>query len=121
MAFSRLQTGIFLRVTALITTLAILVWMIAHTGWYVTIAIFASAAIAQVAMLIHFATRSGREIARFLDAIAFDDTSANFSALASDSALADLGTAMTRVLDQLRTGRADREEQAQYLQTLIAH
>jgi len=121
MAFSRLQTGIFLRVTALITTLAILVWMIAHTGWYVTIAIFALAAIAQVAMLMHFATRSGREIARFLDAIAFDDTSANFSALASDSALADLGTAMTRVLDQLRTGRADREEQAQYLQTLIAH
>ena len=28
---------------------------------------------------------------------------------------------MTRVLDQLRIGRAEREEQAQYLQTLIAH
>ena len=28
---------------------------------------------------------------------------------------------MTRVLDQLRIGRAEREEQAHYLQTLIAH
>jgi signal transduction histidine kinase len=28
---------------------------------------------------------------------------------------------MTRVLDQLRTGRAQREEQAQYLQSVIAH
>ena len=33
----------------------------------------------------------------------------------------ELGAAMTRVLDQLRSGRAEREEQAQYLQTLIAH
>jgi nitrogen fixation/metabolism regulation signal transduction histidine kinase len=120
MAFSRFQAGIFLRVTALVATLAILAWMIARTGWYVTIAIFAATAVAQVMMLMHFASRSGREVARFLDAIVFDDTSASFSALSSDNALADLGAAMTRVLDQLRSGRAEREEQAQYLQSLIA-
>jgi len=121
MAFSRFQAGILLRVAALAVTLAILVWMIAGTGWYVTIAIFTAIAAAQVVTLMHFATRSSREVARFLDAIVFDDTSASFSALSGDSALADLGAAMTRVLDQLRSGRAEREEQAQYLQSLIAH
>ena len=77
--------------------------------------------VGEVIALMHFATRSGREVARFLDAVAFDDNTVAFSALSRDSALADLGAAMTRVLDQLRTGRAQREEQAQYLQSVIAH
>jgi nitrogen fixation/metabolism regulation signal transduction histidine kinase len=121
MDYSRFQAGIFLRIVALVATLALLAWMIASTSWYVTTVIFAAIAISQVVALIHFATRAGREVARFLDAIVFDDTSASFSALSRDNALAGLGTAMTRVLDQLRSGRAEREEQAQYLQSLIAH
>ena len=95
--------------------------MIASTGWYVSMTLLAAAAIAQVTLLMHVSTRSGREVARFLDSIAFDDTSASFTALSRDSSFADLGAAMTRVLDQLRQGRAEREEQAQYLQTMFAH
>ena len=33
----------------------------------------------------------------------------------------ELGTAMTRVIDRLHSSRAQREEQARYLQTLLAH
>jgi two-component system nitrogen regulation sensor histidine kinase NtrY len=84
-------------------------------------ALLAAAVFAQAAMLMHFAARSSREVARFLDAIAFDDASTSFQTLSGDSSFAELGTAMTRVLDRLRTGRAEREEQAQYLQTLISH
>ena len=95
--------------------------MIAFTGWYVSMTLLAAAAVTQVTLLMHYSTRSGREVARFLDAIAFDDTSASFTALSRDSSFADLGAAMMRVLDQLRLGRAEREEQAQYMQTMIAH
>jgi two-component system, NtrC family, nitrogen regulation sensor histidine kinase NtrY len=121
MGFSRFHTGILLRTTALAATLAVMGWMMSHTAWYVSMTLVAAAAIAQATLLVHFATRSGREVARFLDAVAFDDTSANFTALSRDDSFADLGTAMTRVLDQLRLGRAEREEQSQYLQTIIAH
>src|SRR5271155_929222 len=121
MAFSRFQATIFLRVTLLVATLAVLAWMMLHTMWYVTMAIFIVAAAGQVHGLIKFASKSGREVARFLDAVAFDDNTVSFSALSRDGAFADLSAAMTRVLDQLRMGPAEREEQAQYLQSVIAH
>jgi nitrogen fixation/metabolism regulation signal transduction histidine kinase len=77
--------------------------------------------IVQSMMLVQHANRSSREVARFLDAIAFDDTSASFQGLSGEGPFAELGAAMARVLDRLRTGRAEREEQTQYLQTLLAH
>src|SRR5215469_4583390 len=121
MDYSRFQAGILLRLVALVATLAVLAWVMLNTSWYVTTALFIAAVVGEVIALTHFATRSGREVARFLDAVAFDDSTIAFSALSHDAALADLGAAMTRVLDQLRTGRAQREEQAQYLQSVIAH
>jgi nitrogen fixation/metabolism regulation signal transduction histidine kinase len=121
MDYSRFQAGILFRLMALVATLAVLAWVMLNTGWYVTIALLMAVVAGEVIALMHFATRSGREVARFLDAVAFDDNTVAFSALSHDSALAELGAAMTRVLDQLRTGRAQREEQAQYLQSVIAH
>jgi two-component system nitrogen regulation sensor histidine kinase NtrY len=121
MAYSRFEFGVFLRVTGLLATLALLAWMIVKTDWYVTTALVTAALFAQAVLLAHFASRSGREVARFLDAVAFGDNSASFALFSGDHAFSELGTSMTRVLDQLRSGQAERVEQAHYLQTLIAH
>jgi nitrogen fixation/metabolism regulation signal transduction histidine kinase len=121
MAYSRFEFGVFLRVTGLLATLALLAWMIVKTDWYVTAALVTAALFAQAVLLAHFASRSGREVARFLDAVAFGDNSASFAFFSGDHAFSELGTSMTRVLDQLRSGQAERVEQAHYLQTLIAH
>jgi len=121
MAFSGFQIGVLIRVAALLAILALLAWLVAHTNWYVTMVLCAAAAILQTVMLTRYSARAGREVARFLDAIAFDDTSASFLALSRDRNFGALGAAMARVLEQLRTGRAAREEQAQYLQSLLAH
>jgi len=121
MAYNRFETGIFLRVAGLAATLAVLTWMIVSTDWYVTMALVTTAILAQAVLLGHFAAHSGREVARFLDAVAFGDNSASFAAFSRDHAFAELGASMTRVLDRLRAGQAERAEQAQYLQTLIAH
>ena len=121
MAFSGFHAGLLLRVAGLLATLVVLAWMISDTQWYVAIGLCVAAGLMQTVLLVRHASRSGRETARFLDAIAFDDTSASFSTLARDPDFSDLGVAMTRVLDQLRSGRMEREEQAQYLQGLLAH
>lgn len=121
MAYSRFEVGVFLRVVGLIATLALLAWMITSTDWYVTIALVTAALFAQAVLLAHFASRSGREVARFLNAVAFGDNSASFAFLSGDHAFVELGNSMTRVLDQLRSGQAERAEQAHYLQTLISH
>lgn len=121
MAFSRFEIGIFLRVVGLAASVALLAWMVAATDWYVTIALAVAALVAQAILLAHFASRSGREVARFLNAVAFGDNSASFAFFSGDHAFAELGGSMSRVLDQLRSGQAERAEQAHYLQTLIAH
>ena len=121
MGFSRFRSGIALRSVALFATIVAVGALLARTEWYVTIILCAAIALVQMALLIRFASRSSREMARFLDAISFDDTSQSFSGLLGDSAHRELGVAMARVMDLLRTGRSEREEQARYLQTLIAH
>jgi two-component system, NtrC family, nitrogen regulation sensor histidine kinase NtrY len=121
MAYSRFRTGIALRTAALALTIVAVACMIAQTRWYVTITLVLAAALAQLVAFVRFATQSSREVARFLDAISFDDTSQGFSALLGDSAHRELGAAMARVLAQLRVVRSEREEQARYLQTIVAH
>lgn len=121
MSYSRFNAGVALRAAILALTMVAAAWMIAQTRWYVTIAIVLATVLAQIVSLVRFATQSSREVARFLDAIYFDDTSQSFSALLTDSAHGELGAAMSRVLTQLRVVRSEREEQARYFQTLIAH
>ena len=121
MGYSRFQLGIALRTAALALTIVAATCLIAQTRWYVTIALCVAMVVAQIAGLVRFATQSSREVARFLEAISFDDTSLGFSGLMGDSAHSELGTAMTGVLAKLRSVRSEREEQSRYLQTLIAH
>jgi len=121
MAYSGFRTGVAVRTAALALTIVAVACMIAQTRWYVTITLVLATALAQLVGLVRFATQSSREVARFLDAISFDDTSQSFSGLLGDGAHRELGTAMARVLTQLRVVRSEREEQARYLQTLVAH
>jgi two-component system nitrogen regulation sensor histidine kinase NtrY len=121
MAYSRFHTGVALRTAALALTIVGAAWMLAQTRWYVTISLVLATALAQIVALVRLATQSSREVARFLEAISFDDASQSFSGLLADSAHSELGLAMTRVLTQLRLVRSEREEQARYFQTLIAH
>lgn len=121
MASDRFYVGIALRVAALVSTVILFTWMAAHTSWYVSMALLVMTIVAESVLLVHFATRSSREMARFLEAVSFDDNSASFSGLTADSVFRDLGMAMSHVMERLRSGRAEREEQAQYLQTLINH
>jgi nitrogen fixation/metabolism regulation signal transduction histidine kinase len=121
MVSNSFRAGVVLRAAFLLATLTVLAWMAANTDWYITMLLCAAAVAVEVAMLVRFASRTGQEVARFLDAVAFDDNSVGFAGLMRDRSFRDLGASMTRVLDQLRRSRAEREEQAQYLQSLIAH
>jgi len=121
MAFSPFRIGIAVRAAGLFLTVGAVAWMIANTQWYVTITLFTAGALAQTVALVRFSSQSSREIARFLDALSVDDLSQSFIGLAADAAHQELGSAMERVLSRLRASRSERDEQAQYLQTLVNH
>ena len=121
MAFSRFQMGMLLRIGLILSTALLLAYVATQTAWYVSMGLLALAVMGETLVLIQFATRWSREVTRFLDAMAFDDASASFAGLSRDGAFGELGLAMDRVMEKLRRGRAEREEQALYLKALINH
>ena len=121
MVSDRYYTGIALRIALLFSTVVLLAWMISRTHWYVTMALVAAAIAAETFILMQFVTRWSREVTRFLDAVSFEDTTARFSGLKGERVFRELGLAMGGVMERLSRGRAEREEQAQYLQALINH
>jgi nitrogen fixation/metabolism regulation signal transduction histidine kinase len=121
MGSNRFYIGIGARVGALTLTITMISWLVLHTNWYVTAVVLVAAALGQVAMLINFTAQWSREVTRLLDALSFDDTAVNCSALHGDSSFHELSLAIMRVLERLRAGRAEREAQSQYFHVLIAH
>ena len=121
MVFSRFSVGVAWRAAVLFVTIAAMAWMVAYTQWYVAIALLLAVSLAEMVLLVHFSSRSSREVARFLDALAVDDLSQSFTDLRSDGAFRELGAAMERVLSSLRVSRTERDEQAHYLQALVNH
>jgi two-component system, NtrC family, nitrogen regulation sensor histidine kinase NtrY len=121
LGLGRFGAGVLLRIATLFLTIVLAAWLITNTHWYMTIALCGTAAFAEAASLIRFATRSGREVARFLDALAVDDPSQSFSTLNNDPAQRELGAAMARVMARLHATRSEREEQSSYLRTILAH
>ena len=118
---NRFRIGIALRIALLISTIILLAWMISRTDWYVSMGLVAAAAAAETLLLMQYATRWSREVTRFLEAVSFDDSTARFSSITGDRAFQNLGIIMGRVMERLARGRAEREEQGQYLQALINH
>ena len=121
MGSSGFLRGIALRVAMLFATILAAAWVLTCTQWYATAALCILAAFAQAALLVRFATRAYREVAHLLDAIAVDDLSQSFSAKHGSQACAELGAAMSNVLQSLRAGRSEREEQAHYIRALLDH
>ncbi len=117
----RFSAGLAFRIAALFLTILAAAWMIANTTWYMTIAICVAAAVVQTGLLGRSATQSSRELARFLDALAVDDTSQGLSTLSRKGPHHELAAAMGRVLARVQASRADREEQSHYLRALLAH
>jgi two-component system, NtrC family, nitrogen regulation sensor histidine kinase NtrY len=121
MVYSRFAAGAAIRSCAMGATFIVAAWVLTQTHWYVTAALLIGAAAVQTYLLFHFAQKSNREVARFLDALSFDDVSQSFPGLLGDASSRELGAAMSRVLEKLRETRTEHEEQARYLQTLMAH
>jgi two-component system nitrogen regulation sensor histidine kinase NtrY len=77
--------------------------------------------VAQVVGLFKAVDRTNRDLARFFDSVRFDDFSQTFRGRSPGRSFRELHAAMARVIDAFRAARAEKEEQALYLQTVVQH
>ncbi|MEL6615940.1 MAG: ATP-binding protein [Bacteroidota bacterium] len=71
--------------------------------------------------MIRAAERPARDLRRFLDGLRADDMSARFTASGHDPLMDALADSFESVSEAFRTVRAEREEQAGYLEAVVRH
>lgn len=121
MVFSRLVRRIAANAALLTAALFALAWVVFATEWYVTAFLLAAIAAGALWALVRAAATSERSLARFLEALSFDDAMQTFSLAEREGLPAELTGAMTSVTNALRAGRARVEEEAHYRQALLTH
>lgn len=121
MGFKRFELNVTIRVALLALSSMLLGIMLVETTYRATSFLVGVAILAQVGGLLRVVTKTNRELARFLGAIAHSDFSQTFALHRQGSAFDELGTSFTQVMDKFRASRADSERQADYLNAMLNH
>ena len=116
------RTRIVLRIVFLGATLWLLFYIIAKGTYHLAVSIVIGFVLLyQLYALVHYVERANRDLTRFLNAIRYADFSQTFVTGGLGSSFDELKTAFNEVLDAFRQARAEKEEQARYLQTVVQH
>lgn len=116
----RYRLQLALRLTGIAATVGGAVWLGAMGAW-VPAALVGLAAVAQGWALVRYTERTPRDLLRFLEALRYDDLSLHVSAHGRGPMFEAIAEGFAEVTDAFRQLRTEREEQAQFLQTVVRH
>jgi two-component system nitrogen regulation sensor histidine kinase NtrY len=125
MVFKRFRLACVIRVLFLTLTIAAGVALatarnlvLSPTVW---IGLLAALAVGQLVALIRYVERTNRDLARFFQSIKYEDYSQGFRDEGLGASFSELRAVLTDVTNALRKTRSEKEEHAQYLQTVVQH
>ncbi|MES2766387.1 MAG: ATP-binding protein [Bacteroidota bacterium] len=118
--YRHFKTGIIIRVVLLCIALFCVITLFKN-GLFVSFGLIFSLAVFQIFELIRYVQMSNRELARFLQAIAYEDFSQTFQKAPKNSSFKELNDAFVQIIEKFRRTRAETEEQFRYLQTVVEH
>lgn len=121
MVYKHFRLICVLRVALLCITTCLFFYCLFFSEYYATLAIIGACVVYQTWALIHYVERTQRDLTRFLQAIRYEDFAQSFTGAGLGSAYNNLKDAFNEVLEAFRKTRAEREENFQYLQTVVQH
>jgi serine phosphatase RsbU (regulator of sigma subunit) len=121
MGFNRFRWGIIARIIGLNISLAIAILLFLKTSYFFLLVFTALVFIFQVFNLIHYIEVINREISRFFRSIENDDFTQSFSFKNYGSSFRQLSESFSQVTERFLKLRSEKEENFQYLQTVIQH
>ena len=121
MEFNRFRWGIISRITGIAISFFLIFYLWLKTDYLFLLIFFILLAFFQVFNLIHYIEVVHREIGRFFRSIENDDFTQTFSFSKYGSSFRELSEAFNQVTERFLTLRAEKEENFQYLQTIIQH
>ncbi len=121
MVLKRFSVAVFTRTIILCLSVSLLIYLITNTSFVATPLIVALLVIAQFYLLVQYVQKTNRDIARFFDSIRYSDFSQSFRPTVKGSSFEELNNAFSKVIEQFRKTRGEKEEQYRYLQIVVQH
>jgi two-component system, NtrC family, nitrogen regulation sensor histidine kinase NtrY len=121
MVFKRFSLIVFLRTLALCASVFVLIYLLAQTTFIATPFIVGLMIVAQIYSLVHYVQKTNRDVARFFDSIQYSDFSQSFRSAVKGSSFEELNSAFSKVIDEFRKTRTEKEEHYRYLQIVVQH
>lgn len=122
MIFNRFEWTLLVRVLLLATSILLCLYFLFYTEKYVSGGIIFLLVTYQIYELYQYVLEANRKLTRFLEAVKYSDFTAGFH---KDSKLGasfgDLNRMFNEVFEAFRKARAEKEENWQYLKTVVQH
>lgn len=114
------RAKVIVRVIGLGLTMALFMYMVTRPNMLFAAALMALVIILQHIEIFHFVSQTNKKLTRFLESVKYSDFISGFT---SDNKLGksfkELNTAFNEVLEAFRKARSEKEEQGQYLNTVV--
>jgi two-component system nitrogen regulation sensor histidine kinase NtrY len=121
MVFKQFRVVCIVRVIFLSATLFSVLMAASSGRLWTLVAVLAGLSAYQIFALIKYVERTNRDLARFFQSIRYEDFSQSFRDEGLGPSFAALRSVLADVMNTLRRTRAEKEEHAQYLQTVVQH
>ena len=121
MIFRRFVVSLAVRLVVAGIAMAAFVWLLILPGYHSSMLLAGGAMALSVAEVWRYASRTNREVARFLDAARYEDYSQRFDFRNDGSGFRALGEAFTDILDRMRERSTTRESEMRRARALIEH
>jgi len=109
------------RVIILGLVILLFFYLLTQTELYVTTAIVGLIIVYQIFALIRYVEKTNQALARFFDAIQYEDFSQSFSDPKLGSSFDQLYARFRKVMEAFQEARAEKEVQYRYMQTVVRH
>jgi len=121
MGFNNYKTQISFRVLLLLITIFLLASSVFILKYTLTSVFLLLLVILQSYLLVRFLNKTSRKLSLFLESIHYSDFSSSFTGDALGKEDKELNSAFNRVIGEFKKNRAEKEEQYNYLQTVVGH
>ena len=121
MVFKRFYIIVIIRIILLVISIFLFVYLVNVARHEVSSIILGLLIVFQTWLLINYVNRTNTRLIQFFNSIRYSDFSSSFSDKSMGKSFEKLSASFNEVMDEFKKHRAEKEENYNYLQTVVQH